>query len=564
MEDFPALPPVSSPPIPVPPPGPAPVFPPVVPPPPPPTPPVPELPRPVPSPLPSPLAAPLPPPLPPPPKPSIPPPSASPFPLAGGPKPFGPPPPPPPPTAPPAPLPPEAPAGNLIERLRGLIRPLVILGVVIILGIAVVSFASLDLSRLPLIGGLFQGGEVTLAYWGLWESPEVVNPLITSFIEEYKKENPRVNLTINYEKRSFGTLEQYRETLLTRLQQGTGPDIFRLHNSWVGDFSTEIAPLPAEVLSEQDYALRFYPAALASAKVGTEIYSIPLEYDGLVLFYNKALLKGVAVPEKIKTWEDFRREAVKLTTWKNNDANKGAILKSGAAFGTANNISHSADILSLLLAQSGVDPLTELNTQAAADALTFYTNFARVDRVWNEPLPFSINAFANGQVAMIVAPSWRALDIAALNPDLGFAASAVPQLPAATEGGVHWGTFWTESVSADTERSEIAWAFLEDLTREDQQRALYAAEAQNRPFGEPHAVRSLAASLAEHEILGPLLETAPEAVSSKTVDLSGNQTYADALHKAVSDVLGTVKSADALKTAQATIDQLEGKTPTEE
>ena len=439
-----------------------------------------------------------------------------------------------------------------------------ILGVVIILGIAVVSFASLDLSRLPLIGGLFQGGEVTLAYWGLWESPEVVNPLITSFIEEYKKENPRVNLTINYEKRSFGTLEQYRETLLTRLQQGTGPDIFRLHNSWVGDFSTEIAPLPAEVLSEQDYALRFYPAALASAKVGTEIYSIPLEYDGLVLFYNKALLKGVDVPEKIKTWEDFRREAVKLTTWKNNDANKGAILKSGAAFGTANNISHSADILSLLLAQSGVDPLTELNTQAAADALTFYTNFSKVDRVWNETLPFSINAFANGQVAMIVAPSWRALDIAALNPDLGFAAAAVPQLPATTEGGVHWGTFWTESVSADTERSEIAWAFLEYLTREDQQRALYAAEAQNRPFGEPYAVRSLAASLAEHEILGPLLETAPEAVSSKTVDLSGNQTYADALHKAVSDVLGTVKSADALKTAQATIDQLEGKTPTEE
>src|SRR3972149_6747822 len=270
MEDFPALPPVSSPPIPVPPPGPAPVIPPVVPPPPPPTPPVPELPRPVPSPLPSPLAAPLPPPLPPPPKPSIPPPSASPFPLAGAPNPSGPPPPPPPPTAPPAPLPPEAPAGNLIERLRGLIRPLEILGVVFILGLAVVSFASLDFSRLPLIGGLFQGGEVTLTYWGLWESPEVVNPLITSFIEEYKKENPRVNLTINYEKRSFGTLDQYRETLLTRLQQGTGPDIFRLHNSWVGDFSTEIAPLPAEVLSEQDYALRFYPAALASAKVGTE------------------------------------------------------------------------------------------------------------------------------------------------------------------------------------------------------------------------------------------------------------------------------------------------------
>lgn len=424
-----------------------------------------------------------------------------------------------------------------------------------LLGVAIFSILGLNLFG--------PSGDVTLTYWGLWENPDVINPLITSFIAEYEGENPRVNLTINYEKRSFGTLEQYKDTLLTRLQQGSGPDIFRMHNSWVSDFSSEIAPLPSEELSEQDYALRFFPAALSSAKVGTEIYAIPLEYDGLVLFYNKNLLKGVNVPEEIKTWEDFRREAVRLTTWQNNDAHKGKILKSGAAFGTANNVSHSADILSLLFAQSEIDPLTELNTQAAADALTFYTNFSKVDRVWDETLPFSINAFANGQVAMIIAPSWRALDIAALNPDLDFSAAAVPQLPAAAEGGVHWGTFWMEGVSADTERSEIAWAFLEYLTREDQQRTLYAAEAQVRPFGEPYALRSLAESLAEHEILGPLLQTASLAVSSKTVDSSGNQPYVDAFKNAIGDVLAGEKSVDALKTAQATIDQLEGKTPEE-
>ncbi|MEX1068223.1 MAG: extracellular solute-binding protein, partial [Patescibacteria group bacterium] len=446
-------------------------------------------------------------------------------------------PPPPLPTAPP-PIPPAgAPAGNLIDRVRGLIRPLLIIGVLVLVGVFGYSL---------LQGFLGGGGEVTLTYWGIWENPDVINPLITSFIEEYKSENPRVNLTINYEKRSFGTLDQYKDTLLTRLEQGSGPDIFRLHNSWVSDFSAEIAPLPPEELSEQDYALRFYPAALSAAKIGAEIYAIPLEYDGLVLFYNKSLLTGVDVPEEIKTWEDFRREAVRLTTWQNNDANKGKILKSGAAFGTANNISHSADILSLLFAQSEVDPLTELNTQAAADALTFYTNFSTVDRVWDETLPFSINAFANGQVAMIIAPSWRALDIAALNPEMEFAASAVPQLPAAAEGGVHWGTFWMEGVSADTARSEIAWAFLEYLTREDQQRTLYAAEAQTRPFGEPYALRSLAESLAEHEILGPLLQTAPAAVSSKTVDLSGNQAYADTLKSAIGDVLSGDKAVDAL------------------
>lgn len=487
-----------------------------------------------------------------------------PFPLTSAPRPAALVPPLPPPPVPP-PLTTGGEGGNLLERLRGLIRPLAILGILLLLGVAVFSFAGLDLSRLPLIGGLFgQGGDVTLTYWGLWENPDVINPLIASFVEEYERENPRINLTINYEKRSFGTLEQYKETLLTRLQQGTGPDIFRLHNSWVGDFSTELSALPPEVLSEQDYALRFYPVALSSSKVGTDIFAVPLEYDGLVLFYNKSLLAGVDVPEKIKTWEDFRREAVRLTNWQDNDREDGKILRSGAAFGAANNISHSADILSLLFAQSGVDPLTELKTQAAADALTFYTNFALVDRVWDETLPFSINAFANGQVAMILAPSWRALDIAALKPELEFAAVPVPQLPAAPEGGVHWGTFWMESVSKDTLRAEIAWKFLEFLTREEQQRSFYAAAAKTRPFGEPYALRSLAESLADHEILNALLSTAPTAVSGKTVDLSGNSSYADALKKALGDVLGGKKSVDALETAQATIDQLEGKPPPKE
>lgn len=453
----------------------------------------------------------------------------------------------------------------MLDRLRRLIRPLAILGILLLLGIAISSVAGLGLSRLPLIGGLFgQGGDVTLTYWGLWENPDVIDPLIASFVESYKNENRRINLTINYEKRSFGTLEQYKETLLTRLQQGTGPDIFRLHNSWVEDFSAELAALPPEVLSEQDYALRFYPVALSSAKVGTDIFAVPLEYDGLILLYNKTLLAGVDVPEKIKTWEDFRREAVRLTTWKDNDREKGKILTSGASFGTANNISHSADILSLLFAQSGVDYLTELKTQAAADALTFYTNFALVDRVWDETLPFSINAFANGQVAMIIAPSWRALDIAALNPELEFAAAPVPQLPAALEGGVHWGTFWMEGVSGDTSRAEIAWKFLEFLTREEQQRTLYAEIAKTRIFGEPYALRSLAEFLKEHAILNALLSTASKAVSGKTAELSGNGSYAEALKLAIGDVLGGKKSGEALVTAQLTLDQLEGKPPPEE
>ncbi|MDP2734736.1 MAG: extracellular solute-binding protein [bacterium] len=443
--------------------------------------------------------------------------------------------------------------------MRGLIQPLVIGGAILIVGILAYSF--LNLCGLPVLGNLLcRSQNVELTYWGLWEEADVMNPLIADFVEYYKTQDPQTQVSINYEKRTFGTLDQYKETLLTRLGQETGPGIFRLHNSWVGDFSSEISPLPADVLSEADYTLRFYPSALASAKIGTDLYAIPLEYDGLVVFYNKALFTGVNVAQKIRTWEDFRREAVRLTRWAGNDAEDGAITRPGAAIGGSGNVAHSPDILSLFLAQSGVNPLTELNTQAAADALTFYTNFSRVDRVWDATLPSSITAFANSQVPLILAPTWRALDILNLNPQLKFAAISLPQLPGAAEGGVHLASFWMEGVSADlnNKEAEVAWRFLEFMTREEEQRKFYSASSATRAFGEPYALRSLATELSTHEILGPLLTNAPFAVSAKTIDASGNTPYADAFRQAVAAVLARTQNAvEALGNAQSAITQLE-------
>ena len=232
-----------------------------------------------------------------------------------------------------------------------------------------------------------------------------------------------------------------------------------------------------------------------------------------------------------------------------------------AAFGAASNISHSADLFSLLLSQSGVNLLTGLKTQAAADALTFYTNFVKVDHIWDETLPFSVNAFANGQVAMVFGPSWRALNIRDLNPQLEFAAVPVPQLPTSPEGGIHWASFWMEAVNKDSENAEIAWQLLKFLSEENQQREFFSAASRVRYFGEPYSRPSLAENLKTHEILGPLLTSASTAVSGKMTDLSGNKAYVDAFKQAIADVLAGKAADKTLETAQATIDQLEGAAP---
>jgi len=475
------------------------------------------------------------------------------------------------PTAPPPPQPPVilppvggGPGLSALEQARNIVRPLAILGFLAFLIIVGISFFGSNLACLPYVGqflGTCQR-DVSLTYWGIWEDAAVVNPLLADFVATYEAQNPNVELTINYEKRAFSTLDQYKDTLKTRLAEGTGPDVVRVHNSWVSGLTGELAPLPANVLSEADYTSRFYPVVLASAKSGEELFAIPLEYDGIVLFYNKGMFEGIDVASELSTWEGFRRQAVRLTTWEDNDPGK-KILQSGAAFGTANNVSHSPDLFSLLLVQSGVDPLTQLATPAAADALTFYANFSKTDRVWDETLPFSVNAFANGQVAMIFGPSWRALEIKSLNPQLDFVAVPVPQLAGVVEGGIHWGSFWMEGVSRDSREPEIAWRLLEFLTQEEQQRAFFSAASVFRAFGEPYSLRSLAPSLADDPLLAPLLAGAPGAKTGKTVDFSGNDPYAAAFKQAISDVLAGKSATEALETAQATINQLEGKSPSQ-
>ena len=86
------------------------------------------------------------------------------------------------------------------------------------------------------------------------------------------------------------------------------------------------------------------------------------------------LWEEAAISAPPETWKEFRDTAIKLTNWRDNDPKK-ALLQSGAAVGTADNVSHPADILGLMLAQSEVSIPTQLDSQASQDVFTFYTNF---------------------------------------------------------------------------------------------------------------------------------------------------------------------------------------------
>lgn len=206
-----------------------------------------------------------------------------------------------------------------------------------------------------------------------------------------------------------------------------------------------------------------------------------------------------------------------------------------------------------MFAQAEISIPEDLDTKAAKDALLFYTNFINEDGVWNDLFPEANTAFANGQVSMIFAPSWRILDIIAQAPALDFGVAPVPQVY--LDKPVCWGSFWMDVVSAKSSNSKAAWEFLNWLSAEEQQLFIFEEAAQYRGFGAPYSRVSLAEELELNDYLQPIVAGAPYAVSNDLAARAGNAKQVDALAEAVESVLAGENVDTAMKSAKAALSQ---------
>lgn len=333
-----------------------------------------------------------------------------------------------------------------------------------------------------------------IEYWGLWEPTETM----AEVIKEYEAQNPGVS--INYTKQSH---KDYRVRLNTALVQGggNGPDVFRYHASWVPMLKDELSVLPSSVMTSAEYQAAFYPSASEMLNVQGNIVGIPLMYEGLALYYNTDIF-STAVLEPPKTWTDLRATASKLTVKSGNN-----ITRAGIAMGNATNVEHFSDILAVLMMQNKADLLNP-NSAETRDALRFYVNFIKTDGVWSDTLPMSSVAFARGDVAMIFAPSWRALEIKQMNPNLQFKVVPMPQLDADRKA---FANFWAEGVSEKSTKKEAAWKFLKYLSSVEVQKKLHANQSEVRPFGELYSRKDLANEVASDPVQAAFLQDAPYA-----------------------------------------------------
>lgn len=395
------------------------------------------------------------------------------------------------------------------------------LGNLIKIGIGIIVLIVFILLLFKVVPGFFNkdNSVVTINYWGLWEDA----PTMNSIISDFERTNP--NIKVNYLKQD---VKQYRETLSTRIQNGNGPDIYLVHNTWLPMFKDMLIPVPSDVLTKEDFSKNFYPVAQGDLLSSGAIYAIPSNIDVLSMYVNNNLFDsaGISAPAN---WQDFITASRQLTVKDQN----GQIQTAGAALGTFDNIDHAPDIISMLFAQNGAD-LSNLGNSAlkANDALTFYTSFAKGEgSVWDDTLDASILAFEKGNLAMYFGYSWDYFLIKAANPNLSFSIVPVPVLPGQNQTIA---SYWANGVSVKSAHQKEALLFLKFLSQKETQQKLYSTESKSRAFGQLYPRVDLAEGLKENPITSPFINQAKNAVSSYFV----SDTYDNALNSQMNTYLG--------------------------
>lgn len=418
------------------------------------------------------------------------------------------------------------PGKNIIKIILGLIFVLII--------IAVVGFFALPLLRenLPSKGAII--------YWGLWEDGKTMEAIIS----DYERQNPGVK--IDYSKQD---IKLYRESLSTRIDNGTGPDIFTFHNTWYPMISSILSPFPSDVITKEEFSKTFYPVAQKDLIKNGVIYGIPAEIDTLAMYINTDLFKsaGISVP---RTWNDFIDASKALTVKDEN----GRIKTAGAAMGTYDNITHAPDILSLLFLQNGVD-LNDFVThkERVEGALNFYTSFATSsDNVWDDTLDPSLLAFSKGNLAMFFGYSWDYFSIKKFNPDLSFQVVPVPQL---ADQSVNLASYWALGVSSKTVYQTEAFSFMKYFLSKEVQQKLYAEESKERAFGEPYARVDLAQSLSENPNVYPFVLQAPTASSSFFVDSTHDNGLNQQLNTYLGNAVNSIYNRGSVESAFDTLSE---------
>ncbi|MFH1354438.1 MAG: extracellular solute-binding protein [bacterium] len=387
------------------------------------------------------------------------------------------------------------------------------------------------------------GANVNLVVWGLWQESADMEPIIAAFQEE-------TGVNVTYKK--IASVAEYEKKLLAALAERRGPDVFVIHHTWLAGKLGLMSPAPADIIDERALREEFVDVVADDVIRDGQIYTLPTSVDTLALYYNKDILSAAGIARPPATWLDFQQVVENIT----RTTRFGTVAQSAAALGTAGNINRAADIMQLLLLQSGqtiLDPAkgtASLADEIGERSLTFYTDFANKSKkvyTWDLQQDYSIDAFAEGATAMMLNYSYHIPTIRAKNPRLRFDIAPLPQI---SDGKViNFASYWPYAVSNQSPAPTAAWRFVRYLTNAE------SAQALNEASSTPPARRDAVVNLIRDPTLGVFAEQSLTAVTWPRIDIVAIDTIFNTM---IDDVVtGAATPIESLRRAEGQLNQLQ-------
>lgn len=392
--------------------------------------------------------------------------------------------------------------------------------------------------------------QVTLTYWRTWDEAQYIQPII----DEFQKLHPNVKIQIR--DIDYGS---YDAELTQAAQTGNLPDIYSVLNDWMPRYVGYSTPAPDTVYSEKVYRDVFVDAATQRLVIDGKILGVTYGVSTLGLYYNPALLEEAKV-EVPKNWDEFTEASRKLT--KKTGA---TITQSGAALGTPF-VHQSVDIQSVLMMQNGAAMTDEPPTKAlfaqpdasgyasGAKAMEYYTSFANSGKqnyAFQDTLGYTVKAFAEGKVAMMINYPFKATEVKQFNPNLDFKMAKLPQIRDQKE--INFGLYWVEMVNKNSSNSEIAWDFIRFAATKDSQKKY------NEQTLRPTSRKDLIGSQEKDAILGPF---AAQINSTQTFYRGNDKEMNGYFYDATISVLSGLNAELAVKNLERRATDLIMKYPT--
>lgn len=159
---------------------------------------------------------------------------------------------------------------------------------ILVLGLALLSLVACSAqsaSPAPTPPPVSAGSRTLLVLWHAWPRPE--DRALAIAVERFNRTNPGIQVLL--QSRQIASL---RDDLASAVAEGGGPHMAIVPSHTLGSLAEDGALLPLDGLIAASEVDRLLPAAVGAAQVrsrdGAVLYGLPLTFDTLALYYNRA------------------------------------------------------------------------------------------------------------------------------------------------------------------------------------------------------------------------------------------------------------------------------------